>query len=205
MRLEQSGAMPLSVQCASHNDGTQDGGARPAAAHDPRWYLVQTKCRAERRIAQRLGWAGYATALPLVAEPRRDRIRRQIMHTAWVPCFPGFVFVALDLDRDRLSPVLHCEGVKRMMLDTLSRPQPVRRGVVERLMDEADDRRVQASATLQGLARLAEGSRVRLTAGPFQDHLGRCLWCNADRVGLLMEVLGGLHEVVATRAQVEAA
>lgn len=169
----------------------------PSVQTDPRWYLLQTKARSERRIAQRLGWAGYATALPLVAEPRRDRRRRQIIHTAQVPAFPGYVFVRLDLAREPLHPVLHCEDVKRMFLSAAGQPVPIRRGEVERLLHEADSRR--------NLAALAEGSSVRLTAGPFEDHEGRCLWCSADRVGLLMEVLGGVHKVVVARAAAEAA
>lgn len=177
------------------------------SAPDPRWYLVQTKCRAERRTALRLGWAGYATTLPLVAEPRRDRLRRHIIHTAQVPCFPGYVFVQLDLARESLHPVVHCEGVKRLFMGGEGQPLPIKRGLTERLMEEADARRDAARCpeSNRALAALAEGSRMRLTAGPFEDREGVCLWSSGDRIGLLMEILGGMHEIVVARSAAQAA
>ncbi len=195
---------------------------RVCASGGPRWYLVQTAVRAERRTAQRLGWEGYATTLPLVSEPRRDRVRRRVVHTVRVPAFPGYVFVALDLQREALHPVLHCEGVKRMFTDGAGQPVPIRRGVVERLAAETGEllarrnpqdlrgpteERRSSRKPLGGfgeLAALAEGSRLRVTAGPFEDHEGICLWSTADRVALLMEVMGGAWEFVVPRSSVSA-
>jgi transcription antitermination factor NusG len=107
--------------------------------------------------------------------------------------------VSLTLGADALHPVLHSEGVKRMFTTTTGEPIPIRNGVVEALLAAADERRALSTA----LSPLAQGTVTRITAGPFADHTGVCTWSTAERVGLLMRILGGDIEVSVERRSVQ--
>jgi transcriptional antiterminator RfaH len=146
-----------------------------------RWYLVHALAKSERRAQLHLGAQGFRSYLPQFRKTIRHA--RQL-RTVLSPIFPGYLFVALDLDRDPWLSVRSTVGVSRLYTQD-GRPIPVPAGIVETLI-------AQTNGTLTRLdAGLVRGQRVRILAGPFADFVGTLERLDpAGRVRVLLEMMG---------------
>jgi transcription elongation factor/antiterminator RfaH len=147
-----------------------------------RWFAVHTQPYSELRAQANLENQGFRTFMP-----RRHKTVRHArkLRTVESPFFPRYLFVALDLQRDRWRVVNSTFGVSRLVMRS-ELPEPVPRGVVETLRASADER---------GILRLADklkiGSPVRMLAGPFADQLATLEQLDdLGRVRVLVEMLG---------------
>jgi transcriptional antiterminator RfaH len=125
---------------------------------------------------------GFRTFLPLLSKTIRHARRHD---TVLAPLFVRYLFVVLDLTRDRWRAVNGTHGVTTLIMQD-EQPAPVRRGVVETLI---------ASSTpigeVQFCPDIAPGDRVRLVAGPFAGQLGILQrLSSAGRVQVLLEMMG---------------
>lgn len=101
------------------------------------------------------------------------------------PFFPRYLFVVLNLDRDRWRSVNGTFGVARLVTRG-ELPEPVRGGVVETLLAATD-----CEGMLRLTDRLRIGSPVRMLAGPFADQLATLEHLDDNgRVRVLLEMLG---------------
>lgn len=153
-----------------------------------RWYCVQTLPHREEAAAAQLAAQGFRVFLPRLMRTVRHARR---LRTLRRPAFPSYLFVALDLDRDRWRAVNGTRGVARLVMAD-DRPAPAPHGVVETLLELVD---------VDGLARfdigLREGQGVRVLSGPLAEAMGRMLRCESgDRVRVLLDIMGG--EICAT-------
>lgn len=149
-----------------------------------RWYVVHTQPHHEVRADVNLRRQGFATYLP-----RYQRTRRHARRTETVvrPLFPRYLFVAIDLTRDRWRAIHSTFGVSHLV-QAGDEPLSVPSGIVEEIRAREDG---------EGLVRLGlppgvgPGSPVRLIDGIFQDAKG-VLERVADnrRVAVLLELLG---------------
>lgn len=122
------------------------------------------------------------------------------MRTILSAAFPGYLFVRLDLDRDRWRSVNGTLGVSRMIMGGEA-PIPAPEGVVETIFDYVDSR---------GVARfdrdLVEGQSVRIKSGPLANALGELVRLDANgRVRVLLDIMGGRVETMVARVDLEAA
>jgi len=155
------------------------------AASDPRtgqrWYCVHTLPRREAFAAQHLEAQGFRAFLPQIVKTVRHARKVQTIKAA---LFPRYLFVALDLDRDRWRSVNGTFGVSGLIAAN-GRPDAVPEGVVEALLacqDEAGTTRFS----------LREGQAVRLLAGPFADMIGLIERLDdKGRVRVLLDLMGG--------------
>ena len=85
------------------------------------WYVVQTQANAERKAAFHLERQGFAVYLPQYLRRWRHARRTELRPA---PFFPRYLFVALDLSRDRWRSVNGTFGVSRLVMEG-ERPQPV--------------------------------------------------------------------------------
>ncbi|WP_336491987.1 transcription termination/antitermination protein NusG [Methylobacterium nigriterrae] len=145
-----------------------------------RWYVVYAQPHCETSAALHLGAQNFRTFLPLLSKTVRHARKSVAVLT---PLFPRYLFVVLDLNRDRWRAVNGTRGVASLVMYG-GTPAPVRSGVVETLL---------ASSSPEGEIRfeMAPGSRVRLVDGPFAGQLGvlRDLG-RAGRVQVLIEMMG---------------
>src|SRR5918994_398755 len=123
-----------------------------------RWYAAQTLYRRESGAEMQLKAQGFASFLPQIT--RTLRHARQL-RTVRTPLFPSYVFVRLDLERDRWRSVNGTYGVARLVMAD-GRPVPVPTGVVESLLDLRD-----ATGVVRLDHDLSVGQRVEVIAGPF--------------------------------------
>lgn len=166
-------------------------------AKNARWYVVQTAAASEMRAHLQLGAQGFRTFFPRVRRTVRHARR---MRTALAPAFPGYLFVRLDLTRDRWRSVNGTIGVMRLIM-AHELPAPVPHGVVESLMAYAD-----ATGLAHFERDLREGQAVRIKDGPLAEAVGRLTKLDTNgRVRVLLEIMGGQIETRIDRSSLEAA
>jgi transcriptional antiterminator RfaH len=165
----------------------------------PRWYVVHTQPHHEARAETNLRRQGFGTYLPRYLRTRRHARR---VETVTRPLFPRYLFVTLDLARDRWRAIHSTFGVAHMVGagdEPLSVPDKV---IAEIRAREGEDGHVALGLP----AGIGPGSPVRLIDGMFADAKG-VLERIADnrRVAILLELLGREVRVFVPAASVRTA
>lgn len=157
-----------------------------------RWYVVRTLANREAGARLQLEAQGFRTFLPRVTRTVRHARK---LRTVKSPAFPGYLFVALDLSRDRWRSVNGTFGVMSLIMgDDLPIPAPV--GVVEALIGYVDE-----TGTCRFDRDLAEGQEIRVVAGPLAQALGELVKLDANgRVRVLLDIMGGKVLTVLERS-----
>jgi transcriptional antiterminator RfaH len=158
-----------------------------------RWYAVYTQPHAETKAFEHLLRQGYSGYLPRYRTWISHARRRQIMLR---PLFPRYLFAGVEFNSMRWRPILSTIGVTDVVRagdEPTTVPPEIVTAIRERekvgAFDRVDPRR---SLRLGGL--------VRVTAGAFEDMVGRLVELrDEDRVVVLLELLGR-----AVRAQLRA-
>lgn len=162
-----------------------------------RWYVVQTISRAEFRADFQLRLQGYATFFPRVLRTTRHARK---LRTVLSAAFPGYLFVRLDIARDRWRAINGTFGVTRLVTAN-GTPTPVPYGVVETIMDYVD-----ASGVAHFERDLMVGQMVRMKDGPLAQAVGELVRLDANgRVRVLLDIMGGKVETSVSRSALEAA
>jgi len=163
------------------------------------WYAVHTRPQAELRALENLQRQGYQAYLP--------RYRTQVSHarrlqTVLRPLFPRYLFAGIDRAAMRWRPVLSTIGVSDV-IRAGDEPAPLPEGLVESLREQ------EAAGAFDALVRkrsLRLGDLVRVTAGVFEDMIGRLVELrDQDRVVVLLELLGRTVRTELETAAVETA
>jgi transcription elongation factor/antiterminator RfaH len=173
---------------------TVDSRAKEALALEgnERWFLVHTQPKSERRAELHLGAQGFKTYFPQVQKTVRHA--RQL-RTVRAPLFPRYMFLILDLGRDRWLSVRSTFGVSSLFTCE-DRPVPVPAGVVEALVARTDE----AGLALFD-AGLTTGQTVRILSGPFADLVGTLERLDgAGRVRVLLTIMGRTVPVALHRS-----
>lgn len=151
-------------------------------ANGERWFLVNTQTGREILAAQHLTRQGFRAFLPTTW--RTIRHARQIRNER-AAFFPGYLFVAMDLERDRWRSIDGTVGVVRLVKAN-GRPSSAPSGLVETLIEATGDDGV---LDLVGGA-LRAGDVVRIIRGPFADQLAVVQQMRAeDRVRILLSMM----------------
>ena len=157
-----------------------------------RWYLVHTQPKAECKARWHLAAQGFSIFLPQFHKTIRHA--RQL-RTVKAPVFPRYLFVTLDLERDRWLSVRSTVGVSRLLTHHDGLPIPVPVGIVESLIAQSDS----------GLTRLddglVKGQSVRILSGPFAEFIGTLKRLDdAGRVQVLLNMMGSTIPVLLHRS-----
>ncbi len=160
------------------------------ALDDARWYAVVAQPHREFWAENNLKNQGFETYLP-----RRKKTvnHARQLRTVLAPFFPRYLFVRLDLGRDRWRSVNGTLGVSGLVMAG-DRPLPVPGGVVEELMALTD-----GAGLLRFDSALKTGSAVRLLSGPFADQIGSLETIDDQgRVRVLLDIMGCTVPVLST-------
>lgn len=162
------------------------------------WYVVHTKPNEEARAAYHLSRQNFSVYLPRYAKIRRharkiDRVVR--------PLFPGYLFIALDLARDRWRSVRSTLGVVNLVMSG-ELPVPLPCEALDAIRAREDARGLVSPSLSPALA---VGSRIKLLDGIFAEH-GGVLDCISDerRVAVLVQLLGRPARVIVDADSVSA-
>ena len=168
--------------------------ALSAASENELWYVVHTQPNREAIAQRHLANQGFQPFLPQFVKTISHARK---LHKSIAPLFPRYLFVRLDLNRDRWHSVNGTIGVSTLIM-TGERPSPVKRGVVETLIAST-----ASNGDLRFMQPLRVGERVRLVAGPFAEQLGVLQHFDAaGRVRVLLEIMGGQIPVNLPRSDV---
>lgn len=147
-----------------------------------RWYAVQCQPNREAVAAAHLINQNFEVFLP-----RSQRIRRHArkIDVVLAPLFPGYLFVRLDITRDRWRCVNSTHGVSQLVI-LGGGPAAVPTPIIEELQARCDNRGV-----LDMDADLKPGQSVRILAGALRDLVGELNRQDANgRVHVLLTILG---------------
>lgn len=163
----------------------------------PRWYAAQCLSHRERGAHSHLRNQNFEVFLPCREKTRRHARK---IETVLRPFFPGYLFVKLDLSRDRWRSVNGTYGVASLVMNG-DAPLPIPHGVVEALQRTCDTRDVIAWEPV-----LQPGQNVRILNGAFADLVGVLDSLDgAGRVRVLLNIMGGEVPAVLLRGSVEPA
>ena len=153
------------------------------------WFAVATRPRLENVARSNLERQDYKVLLPSVRLRRRQRGRwRSVLE----PMFPGYLFVALNLDKDNFASIrstVGCIGLVRFGGDPPAIPESVICPLLE-LKDSPVDFNMRLSA----------GETVRLEDGPLEGM--EAIYTKSkggDRVEILLELLGRKQTITTSR------
>jgi transcription antitermination factor NusG len=171
---------------------------RHAAGNEgTRWYAVHTQPNRELRAKNQLENQAYEVFLP--QRLKTVRHARKLSNRP-APFFPRYLFIRLDLTRQRWRSVNGTFGVTSLVMQGET-PRPAPHGVVEAMIASVDE-----NGFLCLEENLKIGARVRLAAGPFAEKLGILDRLNdSGRVRVLLEIMGGTVPVQLERRFVTAA
>lgn len=160
-----------------------------------RWYLAWSLPHREAVAETHLRRQGFRSFLPRRLKAVRHARKLRNVNA---PIFPRYLFVALNLERDRWRSVNSTKGIVKLFM-AHDRPVPVPEGIVETLIQSTDQLgRLQFA--------LERGQKVRLVAGPFAQSLGILdRLDDAGRVEVLLEIMGGGIRVKLAKTWVEPA
>lgn len=162
-----------------------------------RWYVVKTLPRREIFAGQQLKNQGFTVFLPKQVRTARHARRIKTTLSAF---FPSYLFVHLEVDRQRWRSINGTYGVSHLITRG-ERPVPAPVGVVEELIAASDERGVLVEGPW-----LEIGQEVRITHGPFVDQLAIIdRFSNAEGVRVLLEIMGAQVPVEAKREHLIAA
>ncbi len=148
------------------------------------WYVAHTHAKAERQALCHLERQGFTAYLPQYLKRRRHARRAE-----WVPAplFPRYLFVNMNIGRDRWRAVRSTVGV-RHVISSGDRPTPVADQIVEEIRAREDETGMVA---VNPERPFSPGEMVRVTSGALADQVGLfdCI-SDDERVFILFELLG---------------
>jgi transcriptional antiterminator RfaH len=157
------------------------------------WAVAQLQPNRTALALQMLVQGGFTVYAPKLRERRTIRGRRE---DSEVPLFPGYAFVAIEL---QWHAARWCPGVIRLVMDGL-RPAKVSDAVIEEIRSRERNGAVELPKR-----RLQYGDRVKILAGPFRGHLAVYAGLSGpERVAVLLQILGGAQRVTMAKQDIEA-
>lgn len=163
------------------------------------WYAAYTQPHAEAKAADHLARQGYSIYVPQHRRWVRHARRRTLVSR---PLFPRYLFVGLDPRSQRWRPIRSTVGVVGLVTSG-DEPVPVALEIIDALRRREGEGAFDLLSPMQALR---TGDAVRVTAGPFEDLVGRLLdLADHERVYVLLDLLGRSVRAEVAAAAVEAA
>ena len=124
------------------------------------WYVLYTKPRTEKRVAESLEQMGVEVYCPLITEIKQWKDRKKKLKT---PLFKSYVFIKLE-EKNR-NRVFDVPGVVRYLF-WLGKPAIVRNEEIEVIQEWLDGEKVDDAK----VDHLNQGDKISIKNGVFKDH-----------------------------------
>lgn len=159
-----------------------------------RWFVVETKWRAEFQAEEEIAGLGFEVFLPLEFRRRQDRKQkaRPIIDYE-IPMFPRYLFPRFDISaRFGWQEIGRLRSVKRWLKPAQSTtPSPIRSDFIDRVREEQNA--IKAARTNDQAIKLGPilaGTRVTILDGPFSAMGGIVSMSTHDRVMVMLDAAG---------------
>ena len=147
-------------------------------SHIKYWYAVYVQSRHEKKVHQLFEEKGIESSLPLIKTTRKWSDRKKKVE---IPLFRGYVFVKIDVGRDKLN-ILKTDGVVKF-IGIKKKPS--------RIPDEEIHwlhMIVKKSDSVKNEKEIPAGQKVCVTAGPFKGIEGVVMLSgNQSRLVIVIE------------------
>ena len=148
--------------------------------NDQFWYVLYTKPRHEKKLAERLQFEGWTVYCPLKKTTKQWSDRKKVVEEA---LFPSFIIIQCE-ESQRDQVFSHASAVR--FLFWLRKPAVVREDEIQSIkqwMGEAnhEDITIESSPL---------GSRVRLSGGPLMGKRGTVKELRGTQAIIVLEQLG---------------
>ena len=153
--------------------------------HDVRyWYAVYVRSRQEKKVHQFLLEKGVESSLPLIKTTRKWSDRKKKVE---IPLFRGYVFVRIDIGKDKLN-ILKTDGVVKF-IGIKKKPSRIPNEEIHWM-----HMMLGKSDTIQNEKESPVGNKVRVIAGLFKGVEGVVLRTgNRSRLVFIIESI--MHAV----------
>lgn len=144
------------------------------------WYVLYTKPRHEKKVAERLTGAGYTVYCPLQKVVRKWSDRIKVVEE---PLFKGYVFIQIEVHKR--DEVFAFPGTVRYLF-WLRRPAIVREeeiATIQKWLGHYDHERLSVTD-------VTPGSYVRITSGKFMNEEGILLDTSSSKALVQLKELG---------------
>lgn len=157
------------------------------------WYVLQTKPRAEKKVAQWLGFYKYFCHLPLTLHVRKQKNSRRKIKTM-LPLFPGYVFT-------KLMPEERVTMLKTNLINkTIFVQHP--RQLIHQLRQVKNAARF--AHEMKVVHHFQKGELVRIKSGPMRGIEGRVKREGANaKIYLNVDILSCTVEISISAADIE--
>lgn len=145
------------------------------------WYVIYTKPRNEKKVAERLQQIGITVYCPMVTMIKQWSDRKKKVQ---IPLMNSYVFVCLE-DKER-EKVFQISGVVRYLF-WLGKPAMVREEEISALQEGLKE--TMTSFEVKGLK---VGDLLPISSGPFQGKEGIIKQINKHSLQLILKELGVL-------------
>ncbi|OEY72374.1 transcription termination/antitermination protein NusG [Salegentibacter salarius] len=150
------------------------------------WYVLYTKPRTEKRVAESLEQMGVKVYCPLITEIKQWKDRRKKLKT---PLFKSYVFIKLE-EKNR-NRVFDVPGVVRYLF-WLGKPAIVRNEEIEVIQEWLDGEKVDDAK----VEHLNEGDKISIKNGLFKDQEAIIREVGKRKMRLILPKLGCTVEVL---------
>ncbi|GAB5488634.1 MAG: transcription/translation regulatory transformer protein RfaH [Parasphingorhabdus sp.] len=165
------------------------GGSNMQNEGEYRWYVAHTQSQKEKLALLHLERQGFTSFFPCQNISKRYGKKYRVVSR---PFFPNYIFVHLNLARDRWRSINGTIGVRQLVQfggEGMPAPAPI--GFVERLQEMNHE-----NGELDLVDDFSPGDRVRISGGPFAELHGTLLKVDSlERVTILMKFLSGETKV----------
>ena len=145
------------------------------------WFVIYTKPRNEKKVAERLEKLGIIVYCPLVTQIKQWSDRKKKVQA---PLFNSYLFVCLE-DKERQN-VFQVSGVVRYLF-WLGKPAEVRNEEIEILKESLKGVMSSVEVTT-----IHAGDILNIPSGPFQGKEGVVKHINKNSLQLILKELGFL-------------
>ena len=149
------------------------------------WYVVYTKPKWEKKVAERLNEIGVVAYCPLVTKTSQWSDRKKVIS---VPLFNSYVFVQIE-EKER-NRVFEIAGAVRYLF-WLGKPATVRDSEIEAIQNWLSVPSVYEVA----LDKWKKGDKVVLESGPFASQSATIQEVKPNHYILILESMGCLLRV----------
>lgn len=167
------------------------------------WYCAQTLPQKETLAFGRLIDQGFDALLPTEPKQYRTRYGR---YERQRPLFPGYLFVAFDIFRDRWQSIYGTVGIRRLISTSPTNPTPVPTPLIDGVRNQVSLLFQSRQPVAEGLP-IKAGTRLRIKYGHhFEGATGVCALDTVpphQRVKLLLSIMHGDVAVTLPRDKVE--
>ncbi len=161
-----------------------------------RWYVAQTKPKAEKRACHWLKMKNIRVFIPRM-EVKKTRKKHAVSTVE--PVFPGYLFVQLEPAPSAWQELKWTPGIKKI-LDCNGIPSIVPEQVIEELR-----LRTERKGFIQHGCKFRKGEKVQLTEGPLKGLIGVIEEARPgkERINILMHILSSPTRVQTNASELE--